>query len=305
MDRLKTILFSDLIIGEKRSYLKNVPDEQLLLPLPEILKKEVGLIKQELLKIDKNEFLFIFDGIQYRVSKLKSLNETLYILRKAVEEIPTLQELGFPQSIIKLLCLEKRNKGLCLFSGKMGSGKTTSASSLIKARLSIFGGHAITLEDPPELPLENEYGGGKGVCFQRDITGQSLGLSIVETMRHASPEIIFLGELRTSDGVSQALRAAINGHLIVATIHASGVIETLRRLIALSREKDGDAAESLLSEGFSCVIHQNLVRNPKRLEMQFLFREEKSSIDAKIRNGQLEQLVTDIQSQRNRILMGI
>jgi twitching motility protein PilT len=123
-------------------------------------------------------------------------------------------------------------------------------------------------------------------------------------MRQGSPDIIMLGELREPVATSEALRAAINGHLIVTTIHTPGIIEAIERMRALSQAREGDAKGvlNLLAGGISGIIHQSL--SPEGLKMQSLFiSPNDKGIRNKIREGNIQQLSTDIQQQQNQLYL--
>jgi len=306
MSNLKNLEFSDLIVGGQGAFLKGCPGRPELCGVQDAdQKSEINEIWNDLQQKQENEFLYCKDGIQYRVARMKTVDGTWFTLRKGMQKLPSLAELGLPKPIIDTILDSEYSHGLLLFSGEMGSGKTTSASAYVGDKLCSSGGHAVTLEDPPELPLQGAH--GAGVCFQQEVKDKQFAEAVVSAMRYASPKIIFLGELRESASVSEALRAAINGHIIVATIHAAGIIETLDRLRALAKQRDGDAANNLLASGLFGIIHQRLVeqKEKKKLKTKVLFAKKSiSSIRSKIREGQIHQLNTEIQQQQNELFMG-
>jgi twitching motility protein PilT len=303
--RFSDIEFSDLIIGPTRqdSFLKNVANLHGLQMVPESLEPVLRALRKQLDTISRTEFPLTLDLIQYRGSTMDTVDGRFYVLRRGMTELPNLFSLGIPAPVAAQLLNPKRSHGLVLFSGPMGSGKTTSASSFLVQRLLRYGGHAVSLEDPPELPIHGPH--GTGMCFQTDVPDSDFGTALVRVLRFAAPEIIYIGELRESRAVCQALRAAVNGHLIIATIHGSGIIESLDRVLALGREHDGESAADLLADGLSAVIHQTLEGLPKKLKTQFLFTTHATSDStrAKIRAGGTIQLGTEIQAQRNRLIL--
>lgn len=299
----KDIDFSDLILNRNGNcYIKNLAGEKVgaLIPISAEYESDLQTIRALLEKKTEKEFILEHDTIRYRVAR--SRDGSVCFLRKGSVKIPTLKENGFPDQLIKHLLFNQRSHGLLLISGKQGSGKTRTASSFIYERLNRFGGLAITIEDPPELPLHGEI--GKGFCVQQEVGIDQVPAAIVESMRFASPDIIFLGELREGAVASEALRAAINGHLIVATVHASGVEETLERIAVLAKVFDGDAAYTLLNEGLFAVIHQTLEGQtlPRRLRLQFLFASD--PVRSLIREQKIYQIGTEMNMQKNKILLG-
>ena len=305
--------FSDLIFDVSgTARYKKVPGKQIL-TVPEEFEPDVSRmfsgIQETYKKTNRQEFQFLFDEVSFRVSRCDSVDGDCYFVRRMAKNIPSLKHLGYPKPLVSELLSPTRSYGLVIFAGRMGSGKTTSASAFLKDRLSLIGGHAISLEDPPELPLQgNHY--KKGACFQQDISGKSMSKALVQALRFSSPEIIFLGELREDKAASQAIRAALNGHLILCTIHASGIEETLSRLIALCRKHDGDAASRLLADAFNCVIWQRLkmVRMPEGdqiktvIDASYLLidKENETAVRSRIRANEFHQLKTEVQAQKNR-----
>ena len=93
-----------------------------------------------------------------------------WFLRRLPEKTPSLSDLGLPPSsapIIEYLT-HPRAHGLILFAGAQNSGKTTFGSSLVKARLEMFGGHCVTFESPAEMPLRGKHGKA-GLCIQTEV----------------------------------------------------------------------------------------------------------------------------------------
>jgi Tfp pilus assembly pilus retraction ATPase PilT len=302
MDYLKNIDFTDLIFDKNDMvFIKNMAGEKVdsLSPVPTELNADIQNLKEKIISKSKNfsEFAIDHDGIRYRVAK--SRDENVFFVRKGVMFIPTLKENGMEPALIRQILLHKRKHGLLLVSGQQGSGKTRTASSIVYEKLKRFGGLAVTIEDPPELPLHGQI--GPGFCVQQNVVAEKVSEAIVQAMRFASPNIIFLGELREGEMASEAIRAAINGHLIVATVHASGVTETIERIAVLAKNKDGDAAYTLLSEGLFAVLHQKLVgeRLPRKLDVEFLFAT--TSVSAMIREKKIYQVSTEITVQKNKL----
>jgi len=306
---LKSLEFSDIILGEEWAFLKGVPGGEPLEPLDETEIADLSRLREVLGEHKELEFSIEFDSVRYRVSRIEETvdGKCWYALRRAMQAVPSLEELGFAKTYRGFLCSEKLRKGLIVFCGSMGSGKTTSASALVKKRLELYGGHAITLEDPPEMPLHGIH--AQGLCLQKEI--KDFGQGIVQSLRYGAPEIIYLGELRAPNDVSQALRAAVNGHLLIATIHAGSVIEAAQRIRSLGSAVDGgEVTQDLMSSGIAAFIHQRLRVDPqsgnKRLQVEFLrvVGEGCQSVRSHLKSGKLNQLGSAIMEQRNKALLG-
>ncbi len=299
--------FSDLLIEQNGCYLKNLAGApKALTPVEDDLQTDVDRIKTALESRESSvkEFALTHDKITYRVSKTETIQGILYVMRKGRPEIPDIGSLGLPSYLINKLLSPSRKNGLILIAGQMGSGKTLTACSFLKAWLEKYGGHAIALEDPPELPLQEQCV-ENGRCYQIDISNRRMANEIVNTLRRAA-DLIFLGELRDEDAISESLRASINGHLILATIHAAGIRDALQKMSIMGSKLDGPATLPTLSRGIEAVIYQELDPIRKRLSVRFLFAEgvrssEAQGIRAMIREGNIDQLGRVIDSQKTQM----
>lgn len=259
---------------------------------------------------DRREFSISYDGVTYRVALLDAIDGLWYVLRRGPAQVPEIRELGIhPRIAAELIELgRENNNGMVVIAGKTGDGKTTTACALLAAWLGHFGGVGVTIEDPPEFPLHGPKRSGEGYCFQRDVQEKAFGDAMAATMRYA-PRFILLGEIRSEAAAREALRASINGHLVLTTVHAGRIEDALQRLLDLAADSDGRvAAQATLAAGLSGIIHQRLLGDgtDRRLEMKFLFPRQALSdpIRTIIRSGRIEQLGTEIESQLNRVLNG-
>jgi len=253
----------------------------------------------------RKEFFVDYDEVRYRVSRIRGQGGDWFTLRKSKSRIPRLKELGgFPPTVMQHLAWLGRHHGLLVISGATGQGKTTTACSLLREYLLAFGDIAVTIEDPPEMMLEGPHG-NFGRCFQLRLEGEDFGQALHDALRH-TPRYIFMGELRKSYDASQALRAAISGHLVITTIHAGSIEETLNSLLKLTAGTESvDFARELLAEGLAGVVHQTLVRGMKGrktgLRTQWLFPGADKGIRSLIRDGSISQLSTAIEQQASRV----
>jgi len=297
--------WTDLFVG-REFYLKGMPGQDgQLVRAPEEFTDELKRILDELHEYSTQDFLYVWGGEQFRTARMDTVGGQWFVLRRAHQQVMSLSDLGYPDVIRNILrSSRKLPAGLVVFSGRTGSGKTTSASGFVRERLEHAGGHAVTIEDPPELPLHGDH--QKGVCFQREMHHTEFGQGIIDAMRYGSPDIILLGELREPHAVSEALRAAINGHLIVATIHTPGVAATVQRLYTLAHAHEGEGAAPLLAEGISGIVHQSLKDKQSGPDLEVLFvpySEDGKGIRSKIRESKFHQLSSDIQDQQNRLFL--
>ncbi|KZY44426.1 MULTISPECIES: PilT/PilU family type 4a pilus ATPase [unclassified Oleiphilus] len=162
---------------------------------------------------------------RFRINIFKQRNEISIVARNIVTEIPKADDLGLPQ-VLKEVVMAKR--GLVLFVGGTGSGKSTSLAALIDHRNSNAGGHIITIEDPVEFVHKHK----KSVINQREVgvDTRSYRAALKNTLRQA-PDVILIGEIRDRETMEHALAFAETGHLCISTLHANNANQALDRII--------------------------------------------------------------------------
>ncbi len=177
------------------------------------------------LKHHEYNFAIGRDGLgRFRVSCFQQRGECGLVLRRIVTEIPTIDELGLPP-IIKDLSMTKR--GLVIFVGATGTGKSTSLASMVGYRNQNSRGHIITIEDP----IEYMHNHGNCIVTQREVgvDTESFDVALKNTLRQA-PDVIMIGEVRTAETMMQALTFAETGHLCLCTLHANNANQALDRI---------------------------------------------------------------------------
>lgn len=257
----------------------------------------------------KDEFALDFDNVRYRVSKIAGQTGISYALRRLAWPIPRMLSLGFPKAVYSEIGRlgVRPSRGLLLIAGATGQGKTTTASSILQEYLIQFGDVAVTVEDPPELPLEGKYG-KFGRCYQTRVENGDFVNPVRASMRF-SPRYIFVGEIRDPGGAAEAIRAANSGHVVLATIHGGTIQEAITSILKLvSSELDLELARQMLSDGLAAVVHQEMKFYPgadggteRRLRFQTLFINGDPGIKSLIRTGKTEQLSTNIERQAERV----
>jgi len=162
---------------------------------------------------------------RFRLNMFRQRNEVSVVARNIVTDIPKFDDLGLPE-ILKQVITAKR--GLVLFVGGTGSGKSTSLASLIDHRNSTSAGHIITIEDPVEFVHSHK----KSIINQREIgvDTKSFHAALKNTLRQA-PDVILIGEIRDAETMEHALAFAETGHLAISTLHANNANQALDRII--------------------------------------------------------------------------
>lgn len=263
---------------------------------------------------DAEEFVVHESERVYRGHCMDTIDGRVYSLRKVPNFIPEFSKLGLPAGIKNLLMSPRLSSGgLVIFAGETGQGKSTSCASFLKSRLEKYGSFCLTLENPPELPLHGFHGSGKsrGVCIQTDVKTGQFGDALRGAVRCYPTQgnsILFVGEVRDPETAAEALRIAINGHLVVTSIHGADIISAVKRLMALAVSYPGmgdSEARSVFSSAFRVIIHQKLRDAPpggKKLEAKALFSpDQKSPVANRVREGKLDGLSTEIQQQERLI----
>lgn len=193
---------------------------------------------------------------RFRVSAMFQRNKVAMVARRIKSSIPTIEELGVP-SIIKELSMTKR--GLVLFAGATGSGKSTTLAAMVGYRNQNSTGHILTIEDPIEF--DHEHGGC--VVTQREvgIDTDSYEIALKNSLRQA-PDVIMVGEIRSSDTMDYANAFAETGHLCLSTIHANNANQTMDRMINFFSEDRREQLLVDLSLNLKAVVAQRLI--PKK-----------------------------------------
>lgn len=197
---------------------------------------------------------YTISGIgRFRVNIFKQRNEISIVARNIVTVIPSADSLGLPE-ILKEVVMAKR--GLVLFVGATGSGKSTSLAALIDHRNANSGGHIITIEDPVEFVHKHK----KSVINQREVgvDTRSYHAALKNTLRQA-PDVILIGEIRDRETMEHALAFAETGHLCISTLHANNANQALDRIINFFPEERRTQLLTDLSLNLRSFISQRLI----------------------------------------------
>jgi twitching motility protein PilU len=161
---------------------------------------------------------------RFRVSAFVQRGQCGLVLRRIETKIPEVDDLGLPP-IIKELAMTKR--GLVIFVGATGTGKSTSLASMVGYRNHNSRGHIISIEDPIEFI--HEHAGC--IVTQREVgmDTESFDVALKNTLRQA-PDVILIGEVRSADTMQHALAFAETGHLCLCTLHANNANQALDRI---------------------------------------------------------------------------
>jgi twitching motility protein PilU len=190
---------------------------------------------------------------RFRINIFKQRNEMSIVARNIKMEIPKFDDLQLPD-ILKKVITEKR--GLVLFVGATGSGKSTSLAALIDHRNSTSAGHIITIEDPIEFVHRHK----KSVINQREVGVDTRNFSsaLKNTLRQA-PDVILIGEVRERETMEHCLAFAETGHLAISTLHANNANQALDRIINFFPEQRRTQLLMDLSSNLKAIVSQRLI----------------------------------------------
>jgi len=194
------------------------------------------------------------DGGRYRANLFHKITGVGGVFRVIPPSIPTMQELGLPEVVEKML---HAHQGLILVTGATGTGKTTTLAAMIDWLNRNRRFNIITLEDPIEFMHESR----ESLVVQR-----SVGLHVksfaegVHAALREDPDVILVGELRDPETISMAMTAAETGHLVLGTLHTTSAVKTLDRIIDAMPTEQKPLAATFLAQHLQGVISQKLVR---------------------------------------------
>lgn len=193
---------------------------------------------------------------RFRVSAFSQRSLCGMVLRRIETNIPMVEDLGLPE-IVNTLAMTKR--GLIIFVGATGTGKSTSLAAMIGHRNRNSKGHIISIEDPIEYIHQHQG----CIVTQREvgIDTDSFEIALKNTLRQA-PDVIMIGEIRSKDTMEYAVTFAETGHLCLATLHANNANQALDRVINFFPAEQQNQIWMDLSLNLKAIVAQQLIPTP-------------------------------------------
>jgi twitching motility protein PilT len=234
-------------------------DEPLTPEDTERLMKSIASVdnQQELQEVGGADFGFAFEDVaRFRVAVFKQRGHVGIVLRLIPRKILTFDEIGLPESIKEILV---QPRGLCLVTGPTGSGKSTSLATMIDWININYGHHMITIEDPIEYYHDHK----RSIICQREV-----GVDVptfAEALRRSlrmDPDVILVGEMRDLETIESAITAAETGHLVFGTLHTTGAVRTIDRIVDAFPSNQQEQIRTQIAGNLMAVISQALV--PKK-----------------------------------------
>jgi twitching motility protein PilT len=254
--------------------------------------------QQKRLEIDRQlDFAYGLRGLaRFRVNAYYQREAIAGAFRLIPTDIKALEELGLPSSLHEFAA---KPRGLVLFTGPTGSGKTTTLASLIDEINRTRTDHIITIEDPIEFLHKHK----RCIVNQREIGHDALGFA--EALRAAlrqDPDVILLGEMRDLETIATALTAAETGHLVFATLHTQSAPSTIDRVIDVFPAAQQDQVRMQLANSLQGVVTQTLLQKAdgtgRVCALEILFLDD--AIRNLIRQGKIEQVYSYMQTGTRR-----
>ncbi|KZN46749.1 PilT/PilU family type 4a pilus ATPase [Pseudoalteromonas luteoviolacea] len=241
--------------GELRALDDEVLDKEASLAMVESAMTDAQ--KQQFHQEKECNFAVANDVGRFRVSAFWQRDCAGMVIRRIVTDIPDVTQLGLP-SVLTDVIMSKR--GLVLFVGGTGTGKSTSLAALLGYRNRNQRGHILTIEDPIEFVHEHR----KSIITQREVglDTESFEAALKSSLRQA-PDVILIGEIRSQETMEYALSFAETGHLCVATLHANNANQAIDRIMHLVPKEKHDKLKYDLALNLRAIVAQQLVPNSK------------------------------------------
>ena len=255
-------------------------------------------IKEKLTSIHDADFGYISDedGVSYRVNGHYTLENLGFTFRRIEQNAKSIADLWLPQAIDRFL---HAKQGLVLVTGPTGSGKSTTLVAMLEEINKSRGENIITIEDPIEFLFSDK----KSRFAQREVWRDTNSfIAAIRAAMREDPDVVMVWEMRDTDTVEAALNLAETGHLVFSTLHTSGSVQTISRVIQFFDPEQQRQIYTRLADSLLWVLSQRLVPRsdiPNKRIALFELMIVNSGIKNLIRTGDLAQVNNAIQMGRS------
>ena len=233
--------------------------EERLLPnrTKELIAEIYELAKRSVMHFEDSgddDFSFALPGVaRFRVNAYRQRGSWAAVIRTVAFNIPDWREYNIPEEVMKLA---EVNSGMILVTGTAGSGKSTTQACIIDRINHTKESHIITLEDP----IEYLHGHDKSIISQREVAIDTADyLSALRACLRQAPDVILMGEMRDPETIRTAMTAAETGHLVIATLHTKGAVNTIDRILDSFPSTQQGQIRVQLSMVLHTVVSQQLI----------------------------------------------
>ena len=216
--------------------------EQLIAGIYELARRPMDNLR----RTGDDDFSFAVPGVaRCRVNAYRQRGSLAAVVRLVAFDIPDWQSLHIPESVMDLADV---TQGMVLVTGTAGSGKSTTQACIIDRINRTRDAHIITLEDPIEYLHRDQ----RSIISQREIAIDTEDyLSALRSCLRQAPDVILLGEMRDHETIRTAMTAAETGHLLIATLHTRGAVNSIDRII----DAFPSGQQSQIRDQLSMVLH--------------------------------------------------
>jgi len=205
-------------------------------------------------ELEELDFSFALAGTgRFRVNVFRQRGSLALVIRVIPNKIPDFKELRLPETMPNLA---EERRGLILVTGTTGSGKSTTLAAMINHINQTRTAHVVTIEDPIEFLFLNR----KSSVVQREI-GVDTGsfANALRAVLRQDPDVIMIGEMRDTETIDIAMKAAETGHLVISTAHTTDAAKTVQRLLAVFSPNEQAMMRMRLAETLRAVVSQRLL----------------------------------------------
>ena len=267
-------------ISEDRAYPRDT--ENLIREIYQLAGRSIDRYLQQ----GDDDFSFsVAELARFRVNAYRQRGSMAAVVRVVSFEIPNWKSLGIPEQVMNLAAVDH---GMVLVTGTAGSGKSTTQACVIDRINRTRECHIITLEDP----IEYLHRDRKSIVSQREISIDTEDYpSALRACLRQAPDVILLGEMRDQETIHTAMTAAETGHLLIATLHTKGTVNTIDRIVDTFPSGQQDQIRVQLSMVLHTVVSQQLLPGTRgELVPAFEIMHMNSAIRSLIRDSKTHQI---------------
>ena len=271
--------------------------EQLICGLYELAGRNMSAF----IETGDDDFSASISGVsRFRINAYRQRGSMAAVIRVVHFEIPGYKDLNIPEAVMSVA---ENTHGLILVTGPSGSGKSTTQACIIDSINEHRNAHIVILEDPIEYLHSNK----KSVISQREIGCDSKSyLTALRASLRQAPNVILLGEMRDYETIQVAMTAAETGHLVIATLHTVGAVNSIDRIIDVFPSTQQAQIRMQLSMILRSVISQFLVPGKSGTMLPaFEIMHVNNSIRNLIRESKTHQIGVVIQACGNEGMIGM
>lgn len=239
-----------------------------------------------------DDFALSLPGLsRFRINAYRQNTSLACVIRLIPISIPDPEKINIPETIVNLA---NYTRGILLFTGTTGSGKSTTLACLIDKINRSRQNHIITIEDP----IEYRHAHKQSIISQREVSGDTDSfLTALRASMRQVPDVILVGEMRDYETISAAITAAETGHLVISTLHTIGAAPTVDRIIDVFPPSQQNQIRTQLSMTLQAVVSQQLVPTlDNKLHPAFEIMIVNSAIRNLIRENKVFQIENTIQT---------